>query len=263
MKIQGWHCLDYVRGVMRLWLEHFRVRGSSPEVDRFAFLNSAGGRIYSSDITKNLAVAVARFGSVELYNTRAFTPTALRALNETTVSRKFGTGDALSTFRRSDMHSSDVAERHYNKENATQIATAAYSVLAEAAGDLTSFVKSSPSLSASASSDDASISALVSSLRRAPSSYTVDSDSDEDYLPQQGTICDDNLRSSSRRPLPSSQSSSSSSPVLHHPVTKRRRKLHPARDLTPPLQSSPVNTGSEDDDDNIPLVSFLPLPTSE
>ena len=149
MKLQGWHVLPHIKKTLVLWIQFYRTPPLTEDVADFAFLNSHGGRIYVSDIQKNLSAAVARFGPPGLHESVTFSSNDLRSLNDTVVASQFGAGTLLQQFRRSYMHSSAVAERHYNRESATTISQTGFAILASAAS---SSVSSPPPVSTTSSS---------------------------------------------------------------------------------------------------------------
>lgn len=137
------------------WITHFRPEPSDADNASYAFLNSRGGRIFVSDVHKNLSSAVARFGGPEMHRSVTFSTTALRSLNDTVVSAAFGESPALQQFRRSDMHSSEVADRHYNQQSAAEFSHHGFAILATATAlhntQVTSSSRPSPSSSSTSS----------------------------------------------------------------------------------------------------------------
>ena len=132
---QGWVVHEHLAVALSYYVKYIRPTAANAKEDKFAFLNTRGKRICDSDWNKNLSSAVFRFGGEALHATRAFSTTALRVLNDTKASESASQGVHLDTFRRSDMHSSEVAERHYNKQNSVVVAERGYQEYKKFAGD--------------------------------------------------------------------------------------------------------------------------------
>tara|TARA_R110002050_G_scaffold49073_2_gene114186 strand:+ start:4483 stop:6255 length:1773 start_codon:yes stop_codon:yes gene_type:complete len=108
---------EHLAHVLSNYIKYIRVqrRGQNDELDKLAFLNSAGNLIDSSDINNYLTNGTERFGGLDLVNKRAVSTTALRSLHETTASKVLKDPATLETWRRSDTHSRYVLDSISNK----------------------------------------------------------------------------------------------------------------------------------------------------